>query len=131
RRLKKEVLKELPDKIEQKIVVEMTLEQKKLYLAYLKNLSDDLSMEFKTKGFNRSHIKILAALTRLRQICCHPGLFIEDYEGGSGKLDSFEEIIQDAIESGHRILVFSQFKSMLDIIKERLDEKGIGHMYLN
>ncbi|NLY44454.1 MAG: DEAD/DEAH box helicase family protein [Tissierella sp.] len=131
RRVKKEVLKELPEKIEQKIVVEMNLEQKKIYLAYLKNLSDDLSMEFETKGFNRSHIKILAALTRLRQLCCHPGLFIHDYEGGSGKLDSFEEIIQDAIESGHRILVFSQFKSMLDIIEERLKSKGISHMYLN
>ncbi|MDR7871298.1 MAG: DEAD/DEAH box helicase [Tissierellaceae bacterium] len=131
RRVKKEVLKELPEKIEQKIVVEMNLEQKKIYLAYLKNLRDELSMEFKTNGFNRSHIKILAALTRLRQLCCHPNLFIQDYTGGSGKLDSFEEIVEDAIEGGHRILVFSQFKSMLDIIEDRLNEKGIPHMYLN
>ena len=131
RRVKKEVLKELPEKIEQKILVDMTVEQKQLYLAYLKNLNDELSVEFDTKGFNRSHIKILAALTRLRQLCCHPSLFIEDYEGASGKLDSFEEIIQDAIEGGHRILVFSQFKSMLDIIENRLKEKGISHMYLH
>lgn len=131
RRLKKEVLQELPDKIEQKIIVEMTQEQKKLYLAYIKALKDELEVEIKDKGFNRSHIKILAAITRLRQICCHPELFVEDYTGGSGKLDSFEEIIEDAIESGHRILVFSQFRTMLDIIKERFDSKGIQHMYLN
>ena len=131
RRIKKEVLQELPDKIEQKIIVEMTKEQKKLYLAYIKALKDDLEIEIKDKGFNRSHIKILAALTRLRQICCHPELFVEDYTGGSGKLESFEEIIQDAIEGGHRILVFSQFRTMLDIIKERFDGKGIQHMYLN
>ncbi len=131
RRLKKEVLEELPDKIEQKIIVEMTEDQKKLYIAYIKALKDDLEIEIKDKGFNRSHIKILAAITRLRQICCHPALFVEDYTGGSGKLESFEEIIQDAIEGGHRILVFSQFRSMLDIIKEKFDKKGIKHMYLN
>lgn len=131
RRIKKEVLKELPDKIEQKIIVEMTQDQKKLYLAYIKALKEDLEIEIKDKGFNRSHIKILAAITRLRQICCHPELFVEDYRGGSGKLESFEEIIQDAIESGHRILVFSQFRTMLDIIKEGFDLKGIPHMYLN
>ena len=131
RRIKKEVLQELPDKIEQKIIVEMTREQKKLYLAYIKALRDELEVEIKDKGFNRSHIKILAAITRLRQICCHPELFVENYTGGSGKLDSFEEIISDAIEGGHRILVFSQFRSMLDIIKERFNKKGIKHMYLN
>ena len=131
RRIKKEVLKELPEKIEQKIIVEMTRDQKKLYLAYIKALKDELEIEIKDKGFNRSHIKILAAITRLRQICCHPELFVEDYTGGSGKLDTFEEIINDAVEGGHRILVFSQFRSMLDIIQERFDEKGIKHMYLN
>lgn len=131
RRLKKEVLKELPEKIEQKMAVEMTIGQKKVYLAYIKSLKEELEQEINHKGFNRSHFKILTALTRLRQICCDPGLFIEDYTGGSGKVESFEELIDDAILGGHRILVFSQFTSMLDKIKKRLEEKDIDHMYLN
>ena len=131
RRLKKDVLKELPEKIEQRMLVEMTVEQKKLYLAYIKTLKEELDEEINNKGFNRSHFKILTALTRLRQICCDPGLFVEDYTGGSGKVDSFEELIEDAILGGHRILVFSQFTSMLDRIKLRLDEKDIKHLYLN
>lgn len=131
RRLKKDVLKELPEKIEQKLLVEMTIEQKKVYLAYIKSLKEELEEEINHKGFNKSHFKILTALTRLRQICCDPSLFIEGYTGGSGKVDSFEEIVDDAILGGHRILVFSQFTSMLDIIKRRLEEKQIPHMYLN
>lgn len=131
RRLKKDVLKELPEKIEQKLLVEMTIEQKKVYLAYIKSLKEELEEEINYKGFNRSHFKILTALTRLRQICCDPGLFIEGYTGGSGKVDSFEELVDDAILGGHRILVFSQFTSMLDKIKIRLEKKMIGHMYLN
>jgi SNF2 family DNA or RNA helicase len=131
RRLKKDVLKELPEKIEQKILVEMTIEQKKVYLAYIKSLKEELEEEINHKGFNKSHFKILTALTRLRQICCDPRLFIEGYKGGSGKLDSFEELVEDAILGDHRILVFSQFTSMLDIIKTRLEEKDISHMYLS
>ena len=131
RRLKKDVLKELPDKIEQKIVVEMSKEQKKLYLAYLKAIKGEIEEEISHKGFNKSHIKILAGLTRLRQICCHPGMFVEDYMGNSGKLDSLGEILKDAIDGGHRILLFSQFTSMLSIIKEMLEDNDIEYMYLD
>ena len=131
RRLKKEVLKELPEKIEQKLLVEMTMEQKKVYMAYVKSLKEELEEEINHKGFNKSRFKILTALTRLRQICCDPSLFMENYTDGSGKVESFEELIEDAILGGHRILVFSQFTSMLDKIKDRLEEKNIGHMYLN
>ena len=131
RRIKKDVLKELPDKIEQKIVVDMTKEQKKLYLVYLNSIKGEIEKEINHKGFNRSHIKILAGLTRLRQICCHPGMFIEDYTGGSGKLDFLSEILRDAIDGGHRILLFSQFTSMLNIIKNTLEEDDIEYMYLD
>ncbi len=131
RRVKKDVLKELPDKIEQKIVVDMTKEQKKIYLAYLQAIKGEIEEEISHKGFNKSHIKILAGLTRLRQICCHPSMFVEDYVGGSGKLDSLKEILQDAIGGGHRILLFSQFTSMLSIIKDMLEESDIQYMYLD
>ena len=131
RRLKREVLKELPDKIEQKIVVDMTKEQKKLYLAYLQAIKGELSDEISTKGYNKSHIKILAGLTRLRQLCCHPGIFVEGYKGDSGKLDSLEEIVEEAINGKHRILIFSQFTTMLQKIRNVLEDKEIECLYLD
>lgn len=131
RRLKKEVLKELPDKIEQKILVDMTYEQKKAYLSYLQAIKGDLGTEINEKGFNKSHIKILAGLTRLRQISCDPSVFLEDYSGGSGKLDFLEEIVSEAVSSGHRILIFSQFTSMLSEIRKRLENINIDIMYLD
>lgn len=131
RRLKKEVLKELPDKIEHKLVAELTTEQKKIYLAYLNQIKREIETEIKDKGFERSHIKILSGLTRLRQICCHPSLFIEGYTGESGKLQLLEELIDDIIEGGHRVLLFSQFTSMLGIIAEMLEKKKIEYLYLD
>lgn len=131
RRTKKEVLKELPDKIEQKIVVDMVKEQKKLYLAYLQAIKGEIDDEVNSKGYSKSHIKILAGLTRLRQICCHPGIFVEEYNGGSGKLDSLEEIVVEAVDSGHRILIFSQFTTMLGRIKKLLETKRINTLYLD
>ncbi len=131
RRLKKEVLKELPDKIEQKMLVDMTDEQKKMYLAYLQAIKGDLSQEINQKGYNKSHIKILAGLTRLRQLSCHPGVFLEDYNGGSGKLDFLEEIVSEAVSGGHKILIFSQFTTMLGKIRNRLENIDIEMMYLD
>lgn len=131
RRLKKDVLKELPEKIEQKVLVDMTKNQKEIYLYYIRTLRQEIEDEIKKKGYSRSHIKILTALTRLRQICCDPGLFVDKYRGGSGKLESLENIIEEAVAGGHRMLIFSQFTSMLDIIKKSLLKKGISHMYLN
>ncbi|HZJ83259.1 MAG TPA: DEAD/DEAH box helicase, partial [Clostridia bacterium] len=131
RRLKRDVLKELPDKIEHKVSAELTLEQKKVYLAYMQEIRAEIEKEIDDKGFNRSHIKILAGLTRLRQICCHPSTFLENYKGGSGKLQLLEDIIDEALQGGHRILLFSQFTSMLAIIKESLKSKGIKYQYLD
>ncbi|WP_442263474.1 DEAD/DEAH box helicase [Tissierella sp.] len=131
RRLKKEVLKELPDKIEQKISVDMTIEQKRMYLTYLQAIKGNLGEEISQKGYNKSHIKILAGLTRLRQLSCDPSVFLEDYNGGSGKLNFLEEIVSEAISSGHRILIFSQFTTMLSEIRKRLEKIDIDMMYLD
>ena len=122
RRLKKDVLKELPPKNEIRTTNEMTKEQQKIYLAYLEEAKESIAKEIKEKGFEKSQIKILSILTRLRQICCHPSTFIENYKGGSGKLEIFNQLIGDLKDSGHRILVFSQFTSMLSIIKKELDQ---------
>ncbi|KUG02637.1 superfamily ii dna/rna helicase, snf2 family [hydrocarbon metagenome] len=131
RRMKREVLKELPKKTENKMSNSMTAEQRKLYLAYLLQAQNEFREEVQKYGFNRSQIKILSILTRLRQICCHPSLFIENYTGGSGKLELLMEILVDAIDSGHRILVFSQFTSMLSLIKAELHRSSISYYYLD
>ena len=131
RRLKKDVLKELPDKIETQLNAPLTEEQKILYLAYLQEAKGQIAQEIAAVGFNKSHMKILAALTRLRQICCHPAMFLENYTGESGKMLLLQEILTDALDSGHRILIFSQFTTMLDIIQGHLSSEGIEHFYLS
>ena len=131
RRLKKDVLKELPDKIETLLSAPLTEDQKKLYLAYLQEAKGKIAQEIVTVGYNKSHMKILAALTRLRQICCHPAMFLENYTGESGKMLLLREILTDALDSGHRILLFSQFTTMLDIIQNHLNSEGIEHFYLS
>lgn len=117
RRTKGEVLKELPDKIEQDVVVELGERQKKLYLGYLEKYKREVEAD------GSDAIKILSCLTRLRQLCNHPKLFIEDYKGESAKLDTLLEILQEAKSGGHRVLLFSQFTEMLGIIKEHLKDE--------
>lgn len=131
RRLKKDVLNELPEKIENTMLADLTDEQKKLYLAYLHDIKGELTKEIAEAGFEKSRIRILAALTRLRQLCCHPALFVEDYQGESGKMQLLEEILQESIEGGHRILLFSQFTGMLQLVKKRLEALKITHLYLD
>ncbi|AFV03527.1 Superfamily II DNA [Dehalobacter sp. UNSWDHB] len=131
RRLKVDVLKELPPKIETEIKAALTDEQRKIYLAYLQQTKRQLAEELAVSGFAKSQIKILAALTRLRQICSHPAMFIENYTGGSGKMLLFQEILTESLDAGHRILVFSQFTSMLDLIQDDLNQHKIAHFYLS
>jgi hypothetical protein len=125
RRMKKDVLRELPDKIETRVVAEMTAAQRALYEEYLRSARQSFEQEVAVNGFARSQLYILALLTRLRQICCHPGLFIDDYAGDSGKLLLLDELIADALDGGHRILIFSQFAQMLQIIRSRLLARGL------
>ncbi|HZK34945.1 MAG TPA: DEAD/DEAH box helicase, partial [Bacillota bacterium] len=131
RRLKTDVLKELPEKIENVMLSELTEGQKKVYYAYLTRLRTELNQEVEEAGFDKSRIKVLSALTRLRQICCHPSVFLENFTGGSGKLLLLDEIIENALRGDHRILLFSQFTSMLKLIRDRLDEKQIETLYLD
>lgn len=119
RRVKRDVLKDLPEKVENVVYSQMTVEQKKLYQARLLLLKQDLE-ESSDEEFTRNRIRILAELVRLRQICCTPSLCYEDYKGGSGKLDTFFDLASGAVEGGHRLLVFSQFTQMLDILEQNL-----------
>lgn len=130
RRLKKEVLEELPDKTESVVYCEFEQEQHKVYVAQAVQAKEDLMKQIHAEGFEKSHIKMLACLTRLRQICCDPSLFIENYEGGSTKLDTCLELVRNGVDSGHKILLFSQFTSMLDIIAEAFKKEGISYSLL-
>lgn len=130
RRIKNEVLTELPEKTITVLNNEMEEEQKKVYLSYLLQAKQELNDEININGYERSQIKILAALTRLRQICCHPGLFIENYKDKSSKMEQCIEIIEDGIISGHKILLFSSYTSIFEIIGKELEKRNIKYFKL-
>lgn len=129
RRMKQDVLWELPEKIENTIYAELTKEQKDMYSAYLA-VAREQTKELLSEG-GQGRMKILSLIMRLRQICCHPVLFDDNYKKESGKLNLLMELIDNAREGGHRILVFSQFTSMLDIVRKDLDEAGVEYFYLD
>lgn len=129
RRMKKDVLKELPKKIENTVYCGLEPEQKRMYKAYLKVARNEITYMTDLNRENRT--RILSLLMRLRQICCHPRLFDANFKDESGKLLLFNELVTSATEAGHKILVFSQFTSMLAIIKENLEQLGISYFYLD
>ncbi len=126
RRLKSDVLKDLPDKLEEVRYVKFDKIQQTAYDAQVVHMQEMLTKQ-DDEDFNKNKMKVLAELTRLRQICCDPGLCFDNYDGGSAKLDSCIELVQSAMDGGHKMLLFSQFTSMLDIIRTRLDERGISY----
>ncbi|MEG0378559.1 MAG: DEAD/DEAH box helicase, partial [Eubacterium sp.] len=125
RRLKKDVLKELPDKTETTMYASLENEQKKLYLAHLIKSRESLESEFSGQDFESKKLMILSMLTRLRQICCDPSLVYENYTSESAKLELCLDLIESSINSGHKLLLFSQFTSMLEIIEKQLVERKI------
>ncbi len=130
RRNKKEVLTELPDKTITVLNNEMGEEQKNIYLSYLAQAKQELAEEINLNGYEKSQMQILAALTRLRQICCHPSLFMENYQAGSSKLEQCMEIVQEAANGGHKILLFSGYTSMFEMIEKELKQKQIQYFKL-
>ena len=130
RRNKKDVLTELPEKTITVLNNQMTDEQEAVYLSYLAQAKQEVADEIQLNGFEKSQFKILSTLTRLRQICCHPSLFIKDYKDESSKLNQCIEILSDAIEAGHKILLFSGYTSMFDIIEQELKSKKIKYFKL-
>ena len=130
RRIKKDVLTELPDKTITVLNNEMQGEQLYIYMSYLAQAKQEVSLEIKKNGFESSQIKILALLMRLRQICCHPSLFIDNYKGESSKLNQCMQITKDAVEGGHKILLFSGYTSMFNILEKELKKEGIEYFKL-
>ena len=134
RRLKADVEKELPAKIESVLHVDMTPSQRQMYSQILNEVRPKVFDAIKKKGIQGASISILAALLRLRQVCNHPNSIeaFEDLEGyESGKFNLLKDLVVEALESGRKILLFSQFRGMLGIIRRWLEEIQVNHLYLD
>lgn len=131
RRYKKDVIKELPSKIEKRLVVPMDEEQLKVYGTYAKYAEDVINKKVEDNEFKKSRIEILSYITKLRQICLDPSVVMDDYTGGSGKIDAALELVTHSIDEGHKILLFSQFTSVLKNIAKRFKEENISFYYLD
>lgn len=131
RRKKKDVIKELPDKIEKTIMVDLGDKQKKIYAAYAKHALELIERKVKDDEFKNSKIEILAYITKLRQLCLDPSIVIKEYSGSSAKIEALAELLRQSIDEGHRILVFSQFTSVLKNIASRISYDGVNYSYLD
>lgn len=131
RRVKEDVLGELPDKEKSLQLSELLPEQKKLYTAFLAKLREETLKHLDKDTFEQNKIRILAGLTRLRQICCHPALFIEGYRGSSAKFEQLLQILEEASNAGRRVLIFSQFTKMLMLIGQELTRREQLYFYLD
>ncbi len=135
RRVKQDVAEDLPEKIEQEMIVPLAEEQAKLYKQILRQVRKSVLSEVEKQGVSRAQIQILAALTRLRQVACDPRLMkLPDTDftaSESGKLAALREIVSEAVDGGHRVLVFSQFVEMLNHIRAALDEDDVEYEYLD
>ena len=129
RRLKKDVLKDLPDKLEQVYYAKLEGEQKKLYDSRVAALKNSLSKQT-DEQFKENKMVVLAELTKLRQLCCEPSLLYDKYKGNSNKKNMCLDMIQEAVDAGHKILLFSQFTTMLDELTTLMEERGIRYHLL-
>ena len=126
RRLKADVLADLPDKLETVVYAQMKGEQLKLYRAHEQRIRETLTAQ-KDRDFQGRKIEVLAELTRLRQLCCDPRLLYENYAGHAAKMDAIVELVESAVDAGEKTLVFSQFTSFLSLIAAQFDRRGIAY----
>ena len=126
RRLKTEVLRDLPEKLEETRYAYFAPDQRRVYDAQIAHMRQMLKSGGE-ESFARGKLQILAELTRIRQICCDPALLFENYEGGSAKREACMELIEAAVGGEHRMLLFSQFTSMLELLASDLRERGIEY----
>ena len=125
RRKKQDVVKELQDKLINDIYIELKDEQKKLYVAELERVKEEMEKIIETEGMNKARFLILQLLTKLRQICIDPSIIYDNYKDGSNKLEQLESIVNEYIKNNHKILIFSSFKTALNIVKEKLNKAKI------
>ena len=133
RRMKRDVAKDLPDKVENIAYCELTDDQRDFYLQVLDSTKEELFKSIEQNGLEKSRLSIFSALLRMRQICCHPRLYDKNNVKNvisSGKFEKLKVMLEEIISEKHRILLFSQFVDMLDIVKAWLDKSGIRYEYL-
>jgi len=127
RRKKKDVVKDLPEKIENNIYIDLNEEQKKYYAAEVKYVNDEMEKLIQSGGFTKNKMMILSLLTKLRQLCIDPKIVIENYQGGSAKIENLILQIKEIVENNHKILLFTSFKTALEIVKEELEKENISN----
>ena len=125
RRRKKDVIRELPEKLENNIYIDLSDEQKKLYVAELERVKEKMNEIMADGGINKARFMILQLLMKLRQICIDPSIVYDDYKGSSNKIETFISVTRESISNGHKILVFTSFKTALNIVQKRLEKEGI------
>lgn len=125
RRRKKDVIRELPEKLENNIYIDLSDEQKKLYVAELERVKEKMNEIMADGGINKARFMILQLLMKLRQICIDPSIVYDDYKGSSNKIETFISVTRESISNGHKILVFTSFKTALNIVQKRLEKDGI------
>ncbi|MEG0995078.1 MAG: DEAD/DEAH box helicase, partial [Bacilli bacterium] len=126
RRKKTDVLTELPEKLENNIFLELDDEQKKVYVAELKNVKEKMDEILNTEGFSKARFMILQLLTKLRQICIDPSIVFENYKGESNKLNVLLQVVEESVKNGHKILIFTSFKTALEIVRKKLNDINIS-----
>ena len=125
RRKKSDVVKELPEKLINDIYIDLKDEQKKLYVAELNRVKEEMDKIIKEEGMNKARFLILQLLTKLRQICIDPSIVYDNYNDGSNKIEQLENIVSEYTKNNHKVLIFSSFKTALNIVKEKLNNAKI------
>lgn len=125
RRKKSDVVKELPEKLINDIYIDLKDEQKKLYVAELNRVKEEMDKIIKEEGMNKARFLILQLLTKLRQICIDPSIVYDNYTDGSNKIEQLENIVSEYTKNNHKVLIFSSFKTALNIVKEKLNNSKI------
>ena len=126
RRKKIDVVSDLPDKIENNVYLDLPDKQKALYVSVLKDSEREFQEVLATEGIGKARFKVLQLLMRLRQICVDPSIVYENYKGGSIKMEKLLETVQNYVSDGHKILIFSSFKMVIDRVKDMFDKNSIS-----
>ena len=131
RRKKKDVVKDLPDKLENNIYIDLGKTQKQVYMAEVQKTKEELDELIKLEGWSKARFKILQLLTKLRQICIDPSIIFDNYKGESAKIDELLKIVEETKANGHKMLIFTTYKKALDLIIPKLNNIGISSYYID
>lgn len=131
RRKKSDVLKELPSKIDNNIYIDLKDEQKKLYAKLVEETKKEMDEIVASEGFSKARFKILELLMRLRQVCIDPSIIYDNYAGGSAKIEEAVRVVKEVVGNGHKILLFSSFRTALGIMEREFNKEGISYYLID